>query len=130
MDWPSVLKNTNHKNSEHFRANLWKISIFPLYIHFYDSLFSGHPVQWECSGLVPGGWTERGHWARLRQREDIIVILTTCSDYCILPELTGKLEIKLNQPENVNFSNIYWTQFLTLIHFGTWNSRKLKVGEN
>ena len=38
---------------------------------------------------------------KIYANQDIIVILTTCSDYCILPELTGKLEIKLNQPENV-----------------------------
>ena len=114
-------KSSNKR--ENFRFS-W-VSIFRAGFFWTPPMYNGSVVVW-CRE----DGRSRGHWDRLRQREDSIVIPTTCSDYCILPELRGKLEIKLNQPENVNFSNIYWTHFLTLIHFRTWNSRKLKVVEN
>ena len=122
-----IIKTKGYKTAA-TKGKTLNFSSFPIFragFFWTPPMYNGSVVVW-CRE----DGRSRGHWDRLRQREDSIVIPTTCSDYCILPELRGKLEIKLNQPENVNFSNIYWTHFLTLIHFRTWNSRKLKVVEN
>ena len=132
LNWQGVLKKHQSFKLEDIELaatnqllNFYFFPIFRAGFFWTPPMYNGSVVVW-CRE----DGRSRGHWDRLRQREDSIVIPTTCSDYCILPELRGKLEIKLNQPENVNFSNIYWTHFLTLIHFRTWNSRKLKVVEN